>query len=1045
MRSAQASGPGSGSMKMSRWSKAASEPRLLGEQHAVAEHVARHVADADHAEGLALDIDVHLAEMALHALPGAARGDAHALVVVAGRAAGGEGVAEPEAVRLRDLVGDVGEGGGALVGGDDQVGVVLVVAHDVAWRHDFAVLDVVGDVEQGGDEDAVGGNALLLDLLARAAARQPLRQKAALGARGHDDGVLDALGANETQHLGAEILGAVGPADAAAGDRRKAQVHTLHARRVDPDLAEGARLRRGLHGMAVELEGQRRDRAAGRIRLVEVGAHRGRDEVQELAQDAVLIEARHGGKRGLDAGADRRLRLPAGGRIEAAGGIEPQMEELQELAGERGMAVQRVGEVAQTEGRAELAQVGRIGPEHGNLAPVGAGADDQAIEAVVVGLAAEDGAEALLQPLVVAANIDRRAVGRFEHHVVQGDVALAILEARQDVVGALVDGREAHVLEHRHALRQADRRAEAVDGGVDAMGRRIRLAIEIDGDRAIGTEPLDALDVLERALCRKRLGVARRESRAVLGLQVFGPAAETGDGIGQPVVPGADDVGDVTLERGRIGLRRLARIARDDELHPHQRPMGEVGIERDHAALVGFRQQVADLLAHPRVVAVAGNVDERRHEPVEAVDAGEHANTRAGLELEDSLGPLLQLVRADLEQLVAGKRVQNVEQRLAVVAGRRIAGRLDHARHLVAQERDLGRRAHIGLRGEKADEADLAGGGSAAAVGLDADVVHVRAPVHAGDHIGLGDDERRGRKEEPAHLRRHGDELGSAPQHLDGLVAQDAEAGAAAGDEVAGLGITVELVLARAKEGEIAGLQPFQEGNRFGQEVGRHVPRPGLELGDRPAEALEHRPPVRDDRAHLVQNATQRVDEIAPRGIVEQLGVDGDVAFLAPVRPAPVAGADDVLQAPGLVAPGLEDGVEQVAHVEPARLQLAHHRVDQERHVVIEDLDDGAFLDAQVRRLAAQTDLVPSAGLLGDEIQGLADIAGEPVGRRPGQLLEVLAPVEKGGERHRQRPLAQRLRHLPVDAVLFRLQREAPWRFLPRQVEHARFGLLSQD
>ena len=34
-----------------------------------------------------------LAEVALDAFPGAARGDAHALVVVAGGAAGGEGVA----------------------------------------------------------------------------------------------------------------------------------------------------------------------------------------------------------------------------------------------------------------------------------------------------------------------------------------------------------------------------------------------------------------------------------------------------------------------------------------------------------------------------------------------------------------------------------------------------------------------------------------------------------------------------------------------------------------------------------------------------------------------------------------------------------------------------------------------------------------------------------------------------------------------------------------------------------------------------------------
>ncbi len=119
------------------------QARLLGQQHAVAEHVARHVADADAGEGLDLDIAaVEFAKMALDRFPGAPRGDRHLLVVVAVAAAAREGVAEPEAARFRDAVGDVGEGGGALVGSDHQIGIVAVMAHDVfggttepsAWR-----------------------------------------------------------------------------------------------------------------------------------------------------------------------------------------------------------------------------------------------------------------------------------------------------------------------------------------------------------------------------------------------------------------------------------------------------------------------------------------------------------------------------------------------------------------------------------------------------------------------------------------------------------------------------------------------------------------------------------------------------------------------------------------------------------------------------------------------------------------------------------------------------------------------------------------------
>ena len=99
----------------------------LGEQHAVAEHVAGHVADAGDPDRLLLHVDAQLAEVALDGDPGALGGDPHRLVVVAVRAAAGEGVAEPEAALDRDRVGDVGEGRRALVGGDDEIGVVAVM------------------------------------------------------------------------------------------------------------------------------------------------------------------------------------------------------------------------------------------------------------------------------------------------------------------------------------------------------------------------------------------------------------------------------------------------------------------------------------------------------------------------------------------------------------------------------------------------------------------------------------------------------------------------------------------------------------------------------------------------------------------------------------------------------------------------------------------------------------------------------------------------------------------------------------------------------
>src|SRR5690606_32809257 len=56
------------------------EPDLARAQHAVAEDVATHVTDADGTERLRLRVAAHLAEMATHAFPCAARGDADFLV-----------------------------------------------------------------------------------------------------------------------------------------------------------------------------------------------------------------------------------------------------------------------------------------------------------------------------------------------------------------------------------------------------------------------------------------------------------------------------------------------------------------------------------------------------------------------------------------------------------------------------------------------------------------------------------------------------------------------------------------------------------------------------------------------------------------------------------------------------------------------------------------------------------------------------------------------------------------------------------------------------
>ena len=239
-----------------------------------------------------LRVDAQLAEVPLDALPRALGGDPHRLVVVAHGAAGRERVTEPEPVGHRDLVGDVGELRRALVGRDDEVGVVGVVAHDVGRRHGlhravFAGDEVVGDVEQARDERAVAG----LDLGGARPGRA--HHEAALRADRHDHRVLHRLRLDQAEDLGAVVGGPVRPSQTTPGDRAEPQVHALDPRRVHEDLE--ARPRRGhtRHLRRVDLE--REERALAEP----VGAQRRHDHREEAAQDAVGVQPGDG----VDAGA----------------------------------------------------------------------------------------------------------------------------------------------------------------------------------------------------------------------------------------------------------------------------------------------------------------------------------------------------------------------------------------------------------------------------------------------------------------------------------------------------------------------------------------------------------------------------------------------------------------------------------------------------------------------------------------------------------------------------------------------------------------------
>src|SRR3546814_16237760 len=81
--------------------------------------------------------------------------------------------------------------------------------------------------------------------------------EAALGARWDDDGVLHHLGLHQPEHLGAEIVAAIGPADAAARHRSAAKVDSFHPWLIDEDFPPRHGPRKPVDRPAVELDRQR--------------------------------------------------------------------------------------------------------------------------------------------------------------------------------------------------------------------------------------------------------------------------------------------------------------------------------------------------------------------------------------------------------------------------------------------------------------------------------------------------------------------------------------------------------------------------------------------------------------------------------------------------------------------------------------------------------------------------------------------------------------------------------------------------------------------
>ena len=644
-----------------------------------------------------------------------------------------------------------------------------------------------------------------------------------------------------------------------------------------------------------------------------------------------------------------------------------------------------------------------------------AGRKHEAVEAVVLGIAVPHAGEGFTEGGIDARRVDRTG-HRFHFEVLH--IHRGVID--RQTVRTLGDDTQAHVFHHRQRIGQRNvvqlavqLQAQAIAAfalhGLQAQaqvvraGQRVELADVVGGDLGAGV-----FDVTGR----QRLADTRRDAQA-FALTVTGHQR-----FAQIVLPVAQHLGQFLLQRAGIHFQGLASLRAHDQVHLGQRRLTEHDRAVHVLALQGVLEHGFDAQAHIGVEAFARQVHQRGDETAVLVTAQEQAAAHALLQAQHAHGGAEQFVLAGLEQLFARQGFQDVAQGLAAVAARCQAGLAHHVFVALAHQRDFPRAAVVGAGGEQAQEALFADDLAFGVEFQHADVIHVAGAMHARTGIGLGQDQR--------VLQAGGGIEALRGERLDrtcsGLVlpAHQAQAGVVERRQHVFLALLLHAVLAVAEEGEVVVGGPAQEFLRFGARSGIHRQLAAAQVVGQALRLGTHRVPIADDGTHLVQRLDDRLLDVGHG--VGRLAVDlqqhhrfgGAVA--------------DTGQFASLVTGEADHRVTQHMHAHAMLGQRHRHRVDQERHIVVDDLQHRMrrLPPVALQRRVEHAD-VGLAGLAHTrEFQRVRCQCGPLLGAVVRELVRLHALVEVGGKSHclglpgRRVALAQGRVH--------RLQREAHWR-----------------
>jgi hypothetical protein len=803
-------------------------------------------------------------------------------------------------------------------------------------------------------------------------------------------------------------------------------VHALDAGRVHPDLEHRPRLRQLDELLRVELQRQVALRRARGVTLEVVGAQRGGDRRPEGAQDAVVVGAGDLLERLVDLAGECALLGSARGGGER--GIEARLEQPGEPGGDAGVPRQHGFHVALAEGQAGLQQVAANCAQHQRLPPDEAGAEHEAVEAVALRLAVPHREERFLEARPGLRRVEL-AAGRVRHLQVLDPAHGAVVE--RDAVGTLVQDAQVEVLEQRQQVGHRDRLAAAVQAQLQRARAIAAAAAQLEAEGLRGDGQAEQLEHVGQRLGRRHVGLVGDRERALEAARDLGGARGRQalvDLRAQAVLPGAQRLGNASLDALDAGAHLARGVGAHQQVQARERRLGDLHLRLERLAAELLEQDRLDALAGLGVVAVARHVQQAGEEALVRIAAQQQAHAAPLVQVDDPAERLHEFRHRRLEQFVARVRLEHVHQGLAVVAHRRNAEMVDHALHLVPQQRDRARARAVGGRREQADEPLLARDLAARVAGLHADVVEVRGAVHGRDGVGLGDHECGNLAGLAAHLALQQRRLRARAAAAG---AQQAEARARDGDELVGVRAAHQPVFAIAEEGEVVAGEPVDELGGFLRLAGGDAGHALAQVGGDAAGPLHHLRPVVDRHAHVGEGGFDaRAKFLELRGVARAVHLDVLPRLGVTTGEVLACGGD----AAGTIAPHPEHRVCHGVDGEAAAVQHDRQRIHQERHVVGDHLDD---------RVGGVPAVVRQVGIE-DPHQGLPDLAhrteAQVAGRRRRQCVRISRPqvglvhpavVVLHERAERQRGAAQRA-CLPgdgVDAVLAR-GGNGSWHFL---------------